>query len=103
MNWEDLVTMVIWIGHNPEDVQRLRSDNTRIGDATSQILFSFYSSASPTERWASLKAAVTQLDKHNAVTELGMDELQAEPERQSGRSTYYRVGALKCMVHVVHG
>ena len=90
--------MVIWIGRNPEDVQRLRSDNTRIGEATSQILFSFYSSASPIERWSSLKAALAQLDKNNTVTELGLDELQAEAERKSGRS-----GALKSIVHVVHG
>ena len=76
--------MVIWLGCDPDIVDRLRSDNFRIGDATSEILFSFYRWASPTECWASLKGALTQLDKHNYVVDLGLDELQHEAERQSG-------------------
>ena len=90
-SWEDLVTMVIWLGRDPGTVERLRNENTRIADATSHILFSFYRSASPTECWATLKGALTQLDKGNYSLELGLDELQAEAENQSG--TRYLIGA----------
>ena len=70
--------MAIWLGRDPAIVDRLRSDNFRIGDATSEILFSFYRSVSPTKRWASLKAALLQLERENDIMELGLDELQAE-------------------------
>ena len=76
--------MVIWLGRDPGIVHRSRNENTRIADATSQILFSFYRSASPTERWATLKAALLQLDKGNYIVELGLDELQAEAANLSG-------------------
>ena len=82
--FKDLVAMAIWLGRDPGTVERLRNENTRIADATSQILFSFYRSTSPTECWETLKGALTQLDKGNYSLELGLDELQAEAENQSG-------------------
>ena len=76
--------MAIWLERDPAIVDRLRSDNFGIGHATSKILFSFYRTASPTKRWASLKGALLQLERENDIMELGLDELQAEAEKQSG-------------------
>ena len=76
--------MVIWIGLDPDIVERLQNETTKIVEATSQILFSFYRSTSPTTCWASLVEALTQLNKYNAVKELGLNELQSKTARQSG-------------------
>ena len=67
---EELNTLGIWLGCDPNDVTRLRNANLSIKDAAYQILCSYYYSVPDDERWENLIEAMKELNEHATVKEL---------------------------------
>ena len=75
---EELDTLGIWLGCNPNDVTRLRNANHNIKDAAYQILSSFYELFPNEERWKILIEALEELKKHATIKELRLEELHQQ-------------------------
>ena len=74
-SWEELDTLGIWLGYDPNDVRRLRNNNQSIKDAAYQILCSFYDSVPNAQRWGILTEALKEMNKHTTLKELKLEEL----------------------------
>ena len=72
---EELNTLGIWLGCDPNDVTRLRNANLSIKDAAYQILCSYYYLVPDDERWENLIEAMKELNKHVTVKELRLEEV----------------------------
>ena len=77
---DQLTTLGIWLGCDPNDVTRLRNANQSIKDAAYQILCSFYNSVPNNERWGTLAEALKVLNKHATMKELKLEEMHQEAQ-----------------------
>ena len=73
--WEELDTLGIWLGCDPNDVTRQRNANHSIKDVAYRILCSFYNSVPNKERWGVLIDALKELNKFSTVKELRLEKL----------------------------
>ena len=71
---EELDTLGIWLGCDPNDVTRLRNANLSIKDTAYQILCSFYNSVPNKERSGVLIDALKELNKLSTVKELRLEK-----------------------------
>ena len=78
--WEELDTLGIWLGCDPNDVTRLRNANHSIKDAAYQTLTSFYNSVPNKERWGILIETLKQLNRHSTIKELRLEELHQKAQ-----------------------
>ena len=72
---DELNTLGIWLGCDPDDVRRLKNTNPNLKDATYEILCFFYHSVPNAERWMKLTEALEEMNKRGTVKELGLEEL----------------------------
>ena len=75
---EELDTLGIWLGCNPNDVTRLRNADHNIKDAAYQILSAFYELVPNDERWGILIEALEELNKQTTTKELRLEELDEQ-------------------------
>ena len=68
--WEELDTLGIWLGCDPNDVTRLRNVNLSIKHTVYQISCSFYYSVPNDQRWGILIEALKEMKKHTIVNKL---------------------------------
>ena len=75
---EELDTLGIWLGCDPNDVTRLRNADHNVRDAAYQILSGFYELFPNEERWGILIEALEELNKHTTIKELRLEELRQQ-------------------------
>ena len=75
---DELNTLGIWLGCEPNDVRRLTNSNPNLKDAAHEILCSFYNSVPNAERWTKIIEALEEMNKRGTVKELGLEELHRE-------------------------
>ena len=81
---DELTTLGICLGCDPNDVRRLKNGNPSLKDAAYEILWSFYNFVPNEERWGILITALREQKKNLTVKELGLEELHQQA--QSSRS-----------------
>ena len=72
---DELNTLGVWLGCDPNDVRRLKNCNPNLKDAAYEILCSFYNSVPNSDRWIKITEALEELKKHGVVKDLGLEEL----------------------------
>ena len=75
---DELNTLGVWLGCDPNDVRRLKNCNPNLKDAAYEILCCFYESVPDAERWIKIMEALEELRKHGTVKELRLDELHSQ-------------------------
>ena len=77
---DELSTLGIWLGCDPDDVRRLKNRNHSLKDAVYEILCSFYSFVPNHQRWGVLTEALKELNKHAKVKKLELEELHRKAQ-----------------------
>ena len=85
-NWEDLRTLGLELGSDPDDIDELCTVTHSVKTAAYNILKSSYNqNEGPTwQTWKIIKAALESLGKNAAVRELELDRLCHEEDISNG-------------------
>ena len=75
---DELTTLGICLGCDPNDVRRLKNGNPSLKDAAYEILWSFYNFAPNAEKWGILIEALREQKKNLTVKELRLEELHQQ-------------------------
>lgn len=77
MNWDEIRTLGLELGCDPNEIERLKSENISVKGAAYKILASFYESVCRPDSamWNQVRNALKELEKEKAVVELGLDRL----------------------------
>ena len=69
--WDEVTTLGIWLHCDPNDVERLQSENNSVKGAAYKILRSFYQRSSSNEdKVKILKNALKELGKEAVITDV---------------------------------
>ena len=83
---DELTTLGICLGCDPNDVRRLKNGNPSLKDAAYEILCSFYNFVPNEERWGILIEALREQKKNLTVKELRLEELHQQAQSSQVRS-----------------
>ena len=75
---DELITLGVYLGCDPNDVRRLKNGNMNLKEAAYEILWCFYNSAPDAERWIRITEALEELKKHGTLKELRLEKLHSQ-------------------------
>ena len=82
-SWDNILTLAIFLGVEPREVNRLQNEKNGIREAGFKILGSCYRRNAVNDVWKNIQDVLVQMNKNCMVFDLGIDQLispEIDPE-----------------------
>lgn len=83
-SWDDNTTLGIWLGYDPDHIERLRSEGSTVTGAALKILRWFYTQSTDSDetKWSTVIETLGELKRHATIQRLGLHQLKEEARVQ---------------------